>query len=32
MSWEGRLGDIRGRPDEHDLDEVEQRIRGLLRV
>ncbi len=32
MSLEGRLGDIRGRPDEHDLNEVEQRIRGLLRV
>lgn len=32
MSWEGRLGDIRGRPDEHDLNEVEQRVRGLLRV
>jgi hypothetical protein len=27
----GRLGDIRGRPDEHDLREVSQRLRGLLR-
>jgi hypothetical protein len=32
MSRQGRLGDIRGRPDEHDLNEVEQRVRGLLRV
>jgi hypothetical protein len=32
MSQSGRLGDIRGRPDEHDLDEVEQRVRGLVRV
>ncbi|MEF8823887.1 MAG: hypothetical protein V5A14_04060 [Desulfohalobiaceae bacterium] len=32
MSQAGRLGDIRGRPDERDLNEVEQRVRGLLRV
>ena len=32
MSLEGRMGDIRGRPDEHDLNEVEQRVRGILRV
>jgi flavodoxin len=32
MSQAGRLGDIRGRPDEHDLDEVEQRVRGLVRI
>lgn len=27
----GRLGDIRGRPDEHDLKEVQGKLRGLLR-
>jgi flavodoxin len=27
----GRFGDIRDRPDEHDLNEVEARVRGLLR-
>jgi flavodoxin len=27
----GRLGDIRGRPDEHDLKDVSERLRGLLR-
>ncbi|MFO7803760.1 MAG: hypothetical protein R6V55_15870 [Desulfovermiculus sp.] len=31
MSEKGRLGDIRGRPDEHDLQEVEQKVHGLLR-
>jgi flavodoxin len=28
---EGRFGDIRQRPDEHDLIEVEGRVRGILR-
>ena len=28
---EGRYGDIRRRPDEHDLSEVEGRVRGILR-
>jgi flavodoxin len=28
---EGRFGDIRQRPDEHDLLEVEARVRGILR-
>jgi flavorubredoxin len=28
---EGRFGDIRRRPDEHDLTEVEGRVRGILR-
>jgi len=28
---EGRFGDIRQRPDEHDLMEVEGRVRGILR-
>jgi len=28
---EGRFGDIRERPDEHDLMEVEGRVRGILR-
>jgi len=28
---EGRFGDIRQRPDEHDLAEVEGRVRGILR-
>jgi len=28
---EGRFGDIRARPDEHDLQEVEGRVRGILR-
>lgn len=32
MSQAGRLGDIRGRPDEHDLSEVAQRVKGILRV
>ena len=32
MSRAGRLGDIRGRPDEHDLNEVAERVRGLVRV
>ncbi len=28
---EGRFGDIRQRPDEHDLADVEGRVRGILR-
>ena len=32
MSRQGRLGDIRGRPDERDLNEVAERVRGLMRV
>jgi flavorubredoxin len=28
---EGRFGDIRRRPDEHDLSEVEGKVRGILR-
>ena len=28
---EGRFGDIRQRPDEHDLTEVERRVQGILR-
>ena len=28
---EGRFGDIRQRPDEHDLLELEGRVRGILR-
>ncbi|MBN1835797.1 MAG: hypothetical protein JW820_08095 [Spirochaetales bacterium] len=28
---EGRFGDIRRRPDEHDLEELEGRVRGILR-
>ena len=32
MSITGRLGDITGRPDEHDLKEVEQRVRGIMLV
>ena len=30
MNLKGRLGDIRGRPDEHDLREMENRVKGLL--
>ncbi len=30
MSTEGRLGDISGRPDAHDLAEVEQKVRGIM--
>jgi flavorubredoxin len=30
-NMEGRLGDIRKRPDEHDLAEVAGRVRGILR-
>jgi len=26
----GRLGDIRGRPDEHDLKEIENKVKGLV--
>lgn len=32
MSSEGRLGDIRGRPNEEDLREVEERVNGILKV
>ena len=32
MTKAGRLGDISGRPDEHDLSEVEQRVRGIMLV
>ena len=32
MSEKGRLGDIRGRPDQHDLQEVEQKVLGLLQT
>ncbi|MDZ7759597.1 MAG: flavodoxin family protein [Desulfovermiculus sp.] len=31
-SQNGRLGDIRGRPDERDLKEVAEMVRGVLRV
>jgi hypothetical protein len=31
LNVRGRLGDIRGRPDEHDLKQVAERLRGLLR-
>jgi hypothetical protein len=30
MSEQGRLGDIRGRPDERDLREVDQKVRGIM--
>jgi flavodoxin len=32
MSIRGRLGDIRGRPDDHDLKEVEHKVRGILKT
>ena len=32
MSHNGRLGDIVGRPNEADLNEVEQKVRGIMRV
>ncbi|MBW1646195.1 MAG: hypothetical protein JRJ56_07725 [Deltaproteobacteria bacterium] len=32
MSFGGRLGDIAGRPHEADLLEVEQKVRGIMRV
>ncbi len=32
MSHKGRLGDISGRPDEHDLKNVAERVKGLLTV
>ncbi len=32
MSLTGRLGDITGRPNEGDLHEVEQKVRGIMRV
>ena len=31
-STEGRLGDIRGRPNELDLHEVKEKVKGILRV
>ncbi len=31
MSVSGRLGDIRGRPNEQDLKEIEEKVRGILR-
>lgn len=30
MNLKGRLGDIRGRPNEHDLRDVENRVKGIL--
>ena len=30
MNLKGRLGDIRGRPNEHDLRDVENRVKGTL--
>ena len=32
MSLNGRLGNITGRPNEADLQEVEQKVRGIMRV
>lgn len=32
MSVKGRLGDIRGRPHEEDLREVEEKVKGILQV
>ncbi|MDZ7697451.1 MAG: flavodoxin domain-containing protein [Deltaproteobacteria bacterium] len=32
MSVAGRLGDIRGRPNEADLKDIEERVKGLLRI
>ncbi len=32
FSTEGRLGDITGRPDEHDLKEIAERVKGILKV
>lgn len=32
MSVSGRLGDIRGRPNEQDLKEIEERVKGLFRI
>ena len=32
MNTSGRLGDIRGRPNEHDLRDVENRVKGILRA
>lgn len=32
MSFKGRLGDIRGRPNQQDLKKVEERIKGILQV
>jgi len=30
MNLSGRLGDIRGRPNEHDLDDIANRVKGIL--
>jgi hypothetical protein len=32
MSVSGRLGDIRGRPNDQDLKEIEEKVKGVLRV
>ncbi len=32
MSISGRLGDIRGRPNEQDFKEIQERVKGLLRT
>jgi len=32
FTTEGRLGDVSGRPDQNDLHEVEQRVRGIMLV
>jgi flavodoxin len=31
-SIDGRLGDIRGRPNEHDLNEIAEKVKGILRA
>lgn len=30
MTKNGRLGDISGRPDDHDLEEIRQKVRGIM--
>ncbi len=32
MSVSGRLGDIRGRPNDQDLKEIEERVKGIFRI
>ncbi len=32
MTTAGRLGDISGRPDQHDLDRIKQKVRGIMLV
>jgi hypothetical protein len=32
MSVSGRLGDIRGRPNDQDLKDIEEKVKGVLRI